>query len=178
GGRLATGIGTCTVSLTPALADATGLRGLRLSDEEWDIIRQFRARGADAYARDVEILEQEDVSEEDEVRHPQRVDPIPERVPWRALMAPVLAMVAHDDEDFRLRWFDRFLRVGPLTFTASCTDPVEASNWLMGIERVLRRIGCLLEQRVLLASFQLRELAEFWWMRYDRRFEAYPEELT
>ncbi|GAB2302129.1 hypothetical protein Dimus_038953 [Dionaea muscipula] len=154
GRRPTIGTGANAVPVTHVATEATGSRGQRLSDEEWDIIRQFRARRVDAYAHDAEVdVEVQEEEIEDEVRHPH--------VPRGAPPTPAPAVVTRAEEEFRGRLFDRFIGARPPTFAGS-TDPMDASNWLMGLERVLKRIGCPIDQRISLASYQLREAAEFW----------------
>ncbi|GAB2266683.1 hypothetical protein Dimus_001678, partial [Dionaea muscipula] len=95
GRRPAIGTGTNAVPVTPVVTETTGSRGPRLSDEEWDIIRQFRARRADAYAHDAEDQEEEfeDEIERDEIRHPH--------VPRGAPPALAPAVVTRVEEEFR-----------------------------------------------------------------------------
>ncbi|GAB2292963.1 hypothetical protein Dimus_038231 [Dionaea muscipula] len=71
--------------------------------------------------------------------------------------------------DLKGRTFDRFMGLKPPRFVGS-TNALEASNWLREIERILETIGCVLEHRVSLASFMLKEAAEFWWDGIQRRY--------
>ncbi|GAB2292859.1 hypothetical protein Dimus_038219 [Dionaea muscipula] len=162
------GAGPSVVPKTSTVTETAEARAQRLTPEEWDLIRQFKNRREDPLPR-----EEFDESKEFEERRPRRV--ILAFVPVRARHVPEVE--AHHEEDFQGRLFDRFMRVSPPVFIGS-TNVLEASTWLMGIERVLKRIGCPVEHKVSLATYQLRESAEFWWNALERKFEGRIEELT
>ncbi|GAB2297630.1 hypothetical protein Dimus_038486 [Dionaea muscipula] len=137
GRRPTIGTDANAVPVIPVATEATGSRGPRLSDEEWDIVRQFRARRADTFSRDAEFhAEDQDKDDEEEFQR----DEIRHRHDARgAPPAPAPAMVSRAEEEFRGRLFDRFIGARPPTFAGS-TDPMDASNWLMDLERVLKRV--------------------------------------
>ncbi|GAB2273923.1 hypothetical protein Dimus_039058 [Dionaea muscipula] len=100
---------------------------------------------------------------EDVPPHDGRVgDRDEERVEQVPPLIHVVGAVAHvpHPEELQGRMFERFLGTGPPKFTGS-GDPVEAGNWLMEMEKILKRIGCPRELWVSNASFQLRDDAEF-----------------
>ncbi|GAB2295744.1 hypothetical protein Dimus_029900 [Dionaea muscipula] len=70
------------------------------------------------------------------------------------LVAPGTAAVVLPPEEIQGRSFDRFVSAHPPKFTGT-PDAIEASNWLMEVEEILQRIGCLPEHRVSHATFML-----------------------
>ncbi|GAB2279222.1 hypothetical protein Dimus_039335 [Dionaea muscipula] len=80
-------------------------------------------------------------------------------------------------EELQGKMFERFLSTGPPKFRGS-GDPIEAGNWLMETEKVLKRIACPREFWVSNASFQLKDDAEFWWQGIERKYAGREHELT
>ncbi|GAB2285257.1 hypothetical protein Dimus_039699 [Dionaea muscipula] len=93
------------------------------------------------------------------------------------MQAARAAARAPQPEEVQGKMFERFLSTGPPKFRGS-GDPIEAGNWLMEVEKVLKRIACPREFWVSNASFQLKDDAEFWWQSVERKFEGREHELT
>ncbi|GAB2283640.1 hypothetical protein Dimus_039613 [Dionaea muscipula] len=73
--------------------------------------------------------------------------------------------------------FERFLGTSPSKFKGS-GDPIEVGNWLMEMEKILKRIGCPTDFWVSNASFQLKDDVEFWWQGIERKYAGREDELT
>ncbi|XP_062113049.1 uncharacterized protein LOC133824194 [Humulus lupulus] len=58
--------------------------------------------------------------------------------------------------------FERFRKQHPPVFEGSI-DPVQAEEWISGMERILNMMGVLGNERVVCASFMLRKDARIWW---------------
>ncbi|GAB2280294.1 hypothetical protein Dimus_039397 [Dionaea muscipula] len=80
-------------------------------------------------------------------------------------------------EEVQGRMFERFLGIGPSKFKGS-GDPIEAGNWLMEMEKILKRIGCPTDFWVSNASFQLKDDAKFWWQGIERKYAGREHALT
>ncbi|GAB2291575.1 hypothetical protein Dimus_038165 [Dionaea muscipula] len=112
--------------------------------------------------------------------HAPPVPPAPEMpvtVPPPAPPVVPRAAVVLSPEEIQGRSFDRFVGAYPPKFTGT-PDAIEASNWLMEIEEILQRIGCLPEHRVSHATYMLKDTAKFWWRGVQRRFDVHGEEPT
>ncbi|KAH7855338.1 hypothetical protein Vadar_023846 [Vaccinium darrowii] len=66
---------------------------------------------------------------------------------------------------------ERFKKLFPAEFDGSI-NPVDAENWLKGVERVLVAMGVTDEQRVTLATFNLKGEALIWWEAIQRQLTA------
>ncbi|GAB2266284.1 hypothetical protein Dimus_037880 [Dionaea muscipula] len=75
------------------------------------------------------------------------------------------------------RSFDSFLGARPPQFLGA-PDVVAASNWLIRIEDIFKRIACAPEFKVSHATYHLEDAARFWWQGVERRFEARGVEPT
>ncbi|XP_062076389.1 uncharacterized protein LOC133831715 isoform X1 [Humulus lupulus] len=58
--------------------------------------------------------------------------------------------------------FERFRKQHPPVFEGSI-DPVQAEEWISGMERILNMMGVQGNERVVCASFMLRKDARIWW---------------
>jgi hypothetical protein len=58
-----------------------------------------------------------------------------------------------------------FLRIRPTTF-AQAKDPMDAEDWLKGVERKLVKAQCTDREKVLFATHQLYGTATNWWETY------------
>jgi hypothetical protein len=58
-----------------------------------------------------------------------------------------------------------FLRTRPTTF-AQAKDPIEAEDWLKGVEKKLMIAQCTDHEKVLFAAHQLFSMAANWWETY------------
>ncbi|KAH7836858.1 hypothetical protein Vadar_006574 [Vaccinium darrowii] len=66
---------------------------------------------------------------------------------------------------------ERFKKLFPAEFEGSI-NPVDAENWLKGVERVFVAMGVTDEQRVTLATFNLKGEALIWWEAIQRQLTA------
>ncbi|GAB2273453.1 hypothetical protein Dimus_008246 [Dionaea muscipula] len=108
---------------------------------------------------------------------PAPVTPTPIPVPPPAPPVVPRAAVVLPPEEIQGRSFDRFVGAHPPKFTGT-PNVIEASNWLMEIEEILQRIGCLPEHRVSHTTYMLERHSKFWWRGVRRRFDARGEEPT
>jgi hypothetical protein len=58
-----------------------------------------------------------------------------------------------------------FLRTHPTTFSQA-KDPIEAKDWLKGVERKLMIAQCMNQEKVLFAVHQLFDTVATWWETY------------
>lgn len=63
------------------------------------------------------------------------------------------------------RWTD-FQKTKPPTYSTS-TEPLEADDWLLDVERKLDTVQCIDREKVLYASHQLTGPAAVWWVNYQ-----------
>ncbi|PKI31821.1 hypothetical protein CRG98_047788 [Punica granatum] len=57
--------------------------------------------------------------------------------------------------------YERFRKYGPSSFSGSA-DPIEAENWIAGMERIFAIMEISDNQRVALATFMLEGDAQYW----------------
>ena len=58
--------------------------------------------------------------------------------------------------------FEKFLKRGPPEFTDT-EDPLVADDWIVRMEKIFRVLECTGPQRVQLAAYMFRSVAEDWW---------------
>ncbi|XP_031394177.1 uncharacterized protein LOC116205681 [Punica granatum] len=66
--------------------------------------------------------------------------------------------------------YERFRKYGPSSFSGSA-DPIEAENWIAGMERIFSIMEVSDTQRVALATFMLEGDAQYWWEATQRRLD-------
>ncbi|OWM67173.1 hypothetical protein CDL15_Pgr000625 [Punica granatum] len=72
--------------------------------------------------------------------------------------------------ELQLTPYERFRKYGPSNFSGSA-DPIEAENWITGMERIFSIMEVSDTQRVALASFMLEGDAQYWWEATQRRLD-------
>ncbi|GAB2259249.1 hypothetical protein Droror1_Dr00027389 [Drosera rotundifolia] len=154
-----------------------------LSEAEWEVVRMMRAR-RDEQPREDFIGETEELGSEEaessepeevEVQPPTPIEPIP--IPRRARHAPIRPLADYDVAEHHGKIFDHFVRAAPPKFSGS-TDPVEARDWLMAIEKALDTMGVPPDRRVPLASYQLKGGAGYWWLGIKRKYGDRLKDMT
>lgn len=58
--------------------------------------------------------------------------------------------------------YELFYRMGPPEFMGT-SDPIEAENWIIHLEKIFVFMECSFEKKVSLATFILKGEAEHWW---------------
>lgn len=173
-------VGTRATSSAPTNSPAT-IETVKytLSDlfaEEIEIVQQHRAQKANQQPGGSPVEKVVEKSTEGEVRaqHSRRTESVldPTRAPLTT--APVLI---DRKEEFQGKLFDRFLKTKPPTFSGD-NNAMVASNWFENMEMILKRIGCPMENRVSLATYQLRDDAGRWRSALERKYKSHPEDLT
>ncbi|PKI61395.1 hypothetical protein CRG98_018203 [Punica granatum] len=66
--------------------------------------------------------------------------------------------------------YERFRKYGPSSFSGSA-DPIEAENWISGMERIFSIMEVSDTQHVALATFMLEGDAQYWWEATQRRLD-------
>ncbi|XP_031375536.1 uncharacterized protein LOC116190006 [Punica granatum] len=72
--------------------------------------------------------------------------------------------------ELQLTPYERFRKYGPSNISGSA-DPIEAENWITGMERIFSIMEVSDTQRVALASFMLEGDAQYWWEATQRRLD-------
>ncbi|GAB2281062.1 hypothetical protein Dimus_039445 [Dionaea muscipula] len=139
-----------------------------MTAREREQFRAFQRFMASKEPPRVETAHQERVEEPDE-EHVERSPPL--------MQAARAAARAPQPEEVQGKIFERFLSTGPPKFKG-LGDPIKAGNWLMEVEKILKRIACPRAFWVSNASFQLKDDAEFWWQSVERKFEGREQDLT
>lgn len=76
--------------------------------------------------------------------------------------APPLQVVIAPPVPDPISLFQTFRKLGAIPF-AGDIDPLHADEWLVQTEKILEIFECTGRQKVLLAAFMLRGVAEMWW---------------
>ncbi|MCQ7582457.1 retrotransposon gag domain-containing protein [Salmonella enterica] len=88
--------------------------------------------------------------------------PIPAAVPRPVPAAPVVAPIAVPPPVQLEPLYVRFQKMKPPVFEGS-SDPLAAEGWLTTLQDIMRFMGLNEQEKVLCASFVLRQDARFWW---------------
>ncbi|MQL71607.1 hypothetical protein Taro_003929 [Colocasia esculenta] len=80
-------------------------------------------------------------------------------VPYVAPVPPSPPVIAAEEPVVQVEWL---LRLHPPTYTGG-PNPDTAEHWIHEIKRVFMTMRCLVADRVLLATYQLRGFAQEWW---------------
>lgn len=73
--------------------------------------------------------------------------------------------------------FEKFLKRGPPEFTGA-DDPLVADDWIVRMEKIFRVFECTNQQKVQLAAYMFRGVAEDWWRTIQRHYEAIGDEIA
>ena len=73
--------------------------------------------------------------------------------------------------------FEKFLKRGPPEFTGT-EDPLVDDDWIVRMEKIFRVFKCIGRQRVQLAAYMFRSVAEDWWRTVQRPYELIGDEVA
>lgn len=73
--------------------------------------------------------------------------------------------------------FEKFLKRGPPEFTGT-EDPLVADDWIVRMEKIFRVFECSGRQRVQLAAYMFRSVAEDWWRTVQRPYELIGDDAA
>ncbi|GAB2290155.1 hypothetical protein Dimus_038092 [Dionaea muscipula] len=158
----------------PIVDSEDGTATVRLTPDEYARFQEVQNLSAEEWQRFQEYLRFTQMHAPPAASAP--VAP-PPAVPVPPAVAQRPAAVVLPPEEIQGRSFDRFVGAHPPKFVGT-PDAIEASNYLMEVEEILRRIGCLLEHRVSHATFMLKDTARSWWRGVQRQFDARGEDPT
>ena len=72
--------------------------------------------------------------------------------------------------------FKKFLKRGPPEFTGT-KDSLVADDWIVQMEKIFRVFKCTGRQRLQLAAYMFRRVAEDWWRTVQRPYEMLANEI-
>ncbi|GAB2285683.1 hypothetical protein Dimus_039717 [Dionaea muscipula] len=150
-----------------------GMTIVRLVPDEYARFQEVQNLSAEEWQRFQEYLRFTQM-------HAPPVPPAPVAPPPAAPVPPVAqrpTAVVLPPEEIQGRSFNRFVGAHPPKFVGT-PNAIEASNWLMEIEEILQRVGCLPEHRVSHATFMLKDTARSWWRGVQRQYDARGEDPT